>query len=510
IGLLGALFHFKKNKNDAFVVLLFFFFTGLAIVLYLNQTPIQPRERDYAYAGSVYAFTIWIGIGVLWLFDLLLKRTSPKNAAIAAILIAAVAPTLMGVQGWDDHDRSNRYTARDMGRNYLESCAPNAILFTQGDNDTYPLWYAQEVEGIRTDVRIVNLSLLGVDWYIDELRRKINGSEAVILSMDSDSYRGSNRDYVRYYENKSINQNQYYAINTVLDFIFSNDPKKMLDYGNDKSNYLPTKNIFIPVDKNEIIKGNVVQPSDTSKILDRIEWKLNKGTLLKNDILTLEILRSNLWKRPIYFAISVSPDSYLGLNNYFQQEGLTYRLVPYVCKTNDRLPGAPQADLMYNNIMNKFAWGGVDKHEVYLDENVLRMVTNMRSNFSRLSAALIAAGKKDSAIKVLDKCMVVMPEYNVPLTPYDVGLAFNYSEAGAYDKSKKLLERMLTITTDQLRYYTSQDAGTRRYFNDDINEGLYVINNCANIAEKNGDKEFSDKAKATLEKYYNFYTPQNQ
>jgi hypothetical protein len=356
----------------------------------------------------------------------------------------------------------------------------------------------------------VNLSLLGVDWYIDELRRKINGSEAVLLSIDSASYRGSNRDYIRFYENKSIDQNQSYALSTVLDFMFSDDPKKKLEYGTDKMNYLPSRNLFIAVNKQEVINNMVVMPSDTSRIVDRIEWKLNKSTVLKNDLLTLEILRSNLWKRPIYFAISVSPDSYLGLNSYFQQEGLTYRIVPYICKTNDRLPGAPQADIMYNNIMTKFAWGGVDKNEIYLDENVLRMVTNMRSNFARLSASLIALGKKDSAIKVLDKCLEVMPEKNVPLTPYDVGIAFNYSEAGAYDKAKKILERMLTITGDQLKYYTSFDASSRRYFTDDINEALYVVNNCANIAEKSGDDEFSKKAKAMLEKYYNFYTPQNQ
>ncbi|MEO5675230.1 MAG: DUF2723 domain-containing protein, partial [Chitinophagales bacterium] len=293
LGILGAIYHFKKRKNDAFVVLLLFFFTGLAIVLYLNQTPNQPRERDYAYAGSVYAFTIWIGIGVLWLYEQFNKRMIARNAAILASGIGVLVPLLMASQEWDDHDRSDRYTARDLGRDYLESCAPNAILFTQGDNDTYPLWYAQEVEGIRTDIRIVNLSLLGVDWYIDGLRRKANKSDAVIITVDSSAYRGSNRDYLRYFENKSIAKNQYYQLSTVVDFMFSSEPNKMLDFNGDKMNYLPAKNLYIPVDKNEIVANGVVQPSDTSKIVNRIEWKINKNTLLKNDILTLEILRSN-------------------------------------------------------------------------------------------------------------------------------------------------------------------------------------------------------------------------
>lgn len=508
IGILGALYHFRKSKYDAFVVLLFFFFTGLAIVIYLNQPPQQPRERDYAYAGSVYAFTIWIGIGVLWLFDLLQKRTSARNAAMGATLIAAIAPALMGAGGWDDHDRSHRYTARDMGRNYLESCAPNAILFTQGDNDTYPLWYAQEVEGIRPDVRIVNLSLLGVDWYIDNLRRKTNQSEAVIISVDSSSYRGSTRDYLRYYENKSIPQNEYYSIGSVLDYMFSNDPRKMVEYAGDRMNYVPTRNLFIPVDKNEVIANHVVEPSDTSKIVNRIEWRLNKNTLLKNDILTLEILRNNLWKRPIYFAISVAPDAYLGLNNYFQQEGLTYRLVPYVAKKgDDGLAGGVQPDIMYNNMMNKFAWGGVDKYNVYLDENVMRMITNLRSNFARLSTDLIAEGRKDSALKVLDKCQEVLPEKNVPVALNSIAIGKNYYEAGAPDKGSKVMNRCYEVFADQLRYYTSLPADKRKYFNDEISNGLYVMNSIASITRTQSDSTLSKKAEDAFNKYLNFYEP---
>ncbi|HYV91987.1 MAG TPA: DUF2723 domain-containing protein [Chitinophagales bacterium] len=511
LGVLGALYHFKKSKNDAFVVLLLFFFTGLAIVLYLNQTPIQPRERDYAYAGSVYAFAIWIGIGVFWLFNLLAKRMNARNAAVLASVLGALAPVLMASQEWDDHDRSDRYTARDLGRDYLQSCAQNAILFTQGDNDTYPLWYAQEVENIRPDVRIVNLSLLGVDWYIDNLRRRVNKSEAVIITVDSASYRGSNRDYLRFGENKSIPQNVSYPLSAVVDFIFSEDRnKKMQVQGGELVNYLPTKNLYIPVDRNEVIADHVVQPGDTSRIVNRIEWKLNKNTLLKNDILTMEILRSNLWKRPIYFAISVQSDAYLGLNNYFQQEGLTYRIVPYVTKQDDGLPGGVQSDIMYDNMMHKFKWGGVDSNNVYLDENIGRMVTNLRSNFARLASTLIQQGKKDSALKVLDKCVEVLPERNVPVALINVAIGKDYYDAGDSAKGKKVLQRCFEVYSDQLRYYTTLDVDKRKYFTAEINDGLYVLNNIVNVTQRNKEMDLNKKVQEAFNKYVNFYVPPEQ
>jgi len=276
-------------------------------------------------------------------------------------------------------------------------------------------------------------------------------------------------------------------------------------------NYVPTKNLYIPVDKKEIIADGVVQPKDTSKIVDKVEWRLNKNTLLKNDIMTLEILRSNLWKRPIYFAISVAPDAYLGLNNYFQQEGLTYRLVPYVAKkSEDGLAGGVQTDIMYDNMMHKFAWGGVDKYNVYLDENIMRMVTNLRSNFARLSSALIAEGKKDSAVKVLDKCMDVLPEKNVPVAIINVAIGKNYYDAGAPDKGDKVLSRCYDVYSDQLRYYTSLDADKRKYFSEEISNGLYVLNSVNSIAKSNGDSTLSKKAEDSFNKYLNYYTPPNQ
>ncbi len=506
LGLLGLYYHYRKRNHDAWVVMLLFFFTGLAIVIYLNQTPLQPRERDYAYAGSIYAFCIWIGLGVLAIADWLSKKMNPLGTALTAITVALLAPVLMGAQGWDDHNRSNRYTARDFGRNYLESCAPNAILFTQGDNDTYPLWYAQEVEGIRPDVRIVNLSLLGVDWYIDQMKRKVNMADAVPISLPDEAYRGSKRDVTRYSKNPGLDPAQYYNIKDVVAFMSSEDPaKKVRMYGDEMENYLPVKNLFIPVDKNEIISSGMIQDADTANIVSRVEWTLNRSTILKPSLLVMDIIQANNWKRPIYFAISVNSEEYLGLNEYLQQEGLTYRLVPVRNKSADGLPGKVNTELMYNNVMN-FWWGGIDKQEVYLDENILRMVSNLRSNFARLANSLIAEGKKDKAIQVLDKCIEVLPEKNVPYSLLMLPVAQAYYKADAADKGKEILKKLVSWYADNMRYMTSLDNSQRAYFRRDMNEAVYVFSEAAQIAEKSNDTELQNIVKPLFEKYRPYYT----
>lgn len=506
LGLLGVFFHYKKRNHDAWVVMLLFFFTGLAIVIYLNQTPLQPRERDYAYAGSIYAFCIWIGLGVLSVANWLSKKLSPINAALAATVLSLLAPVIMGAQGWDDHNRSNRYTARDFGRNYLESCAPNAILFTQGDNDTYPLWYAQEVEGIRPDVRIVNLSLLGVDWYIDNLKRKINDADAVPISLPDSAYRGSKRDVTRYSKNPGLDPAQYYNIKDVVDFMSSENPaKKVKMYGNELDNYLPVKNLFLPVNKNQIIKDKVVPESDMDSIVNRVEWTLNRSTILKPSLLLLDIIKTNDWKRPIYFAISVSSDEYLGLNDYLQQEGLTYRLVPVKHKSLDGLPGRVNTDIMYKNLMN-FWWGGVDKNKVYLDENILRMVSNLRSNFARLANSLIAEGNKEKAIEVLNKCQEVLPERNVPYSLLMLPIAQSYYKAGAADKGKEIVKKLVNWYGENMKYFTSLDDAQRAYYRRDMNEAVYVFSECSQIADNSKDTELQNLVKPLFEKYRPYYS----
>jgi hypothetical protein len=414
LGLIGVFYHYKRASKDAWVVMLLFFMTGLAIIIYLNQNPQQPRERDYAYAGSTYAYAVWIGLGVMALVEYVRKKMKETTAAILTTAICLLAvPTLMAKQGWDDHDRSHRFTSRDFAYDYLNSCAPNAILFTNGDNDTFPLWYAQEVEGIRTDIRVVNLSLLNTDWYIDQLKRQYYESMPLPLTISSDKYLGEKLNVV-YYIDKGVKDTV--ELKDVLEFVV-NDPKSRQEMNNGEMiNYFSAKNLKVTVDAAAAINTGTVSREDAGKIVKEIKWTYGPGYIQKNDLIILDFLAHNNWKRPIYFATTVGNENFLGLEDYFQLEGLTYRLVPIKGerKSNEGEFGTINTSIMYENLMNKFDWGNMNNPKVYMDENNLRMTTNIRINCSRLAQALIIQGKHELAEKVLDKSIEMMPDTNVP------------------------------------------------------------------------------------------------
>lgn len=454
LGLIGMYFHFKKNYSDAVVVALLFFFTGFSIVIYLNPYPYQPRERDYAYAGSCYAFAMWIGIGAWAVYDYLQKKMSEKKSALLATTICLLAvPTIMAKEGWDDHDRSKRSTARDFAINYLNSCVPNAILFTNGDNDTFPLWYVQEVEGIRTDVRVCNLSLLNTDWYIDQMKRKAYDSDAIPFSLTQDKYIQGTRDWLPFYDRKI---NGYINVKELIDFVASDDEDKQIEMQDGKwHNYFPTKRMRIPVDKEKVLKNGTVSKKSADTIVSSIDWEINKNVITKNELMVLDLLAHNNWERPIYFAVTTGSDSYLNLENYFQLEGLAYRLVPIKSNLEQQPQGMRvETSIMYDNIMNKFKWGGMDKPGNYFDENIQRMATNMRIQMGTLAASLIEEGKKDSAIKVLDKCIEVMPDENVPYDATLFSVAVAYYQAGAIDQPNKLSKRLFDMFEENLHFYS--------------------------------------------------------
>jgi len=304
LGFIGLIYHFSRDKHDAWIVMLLFFFTGIAIVIYLNGTPLQPRERDYAYAGSYYAFAIWIGIGVLSIYEFMKKRkVAGTTSAALATVVCMIVPVVMARAEWNDHDRSHRYTSRDFASDYLNSCERNAIIFTNGDNDTFPLWYAQEVENIRTDVRVVNLSLLNTDWYIDQLKRKYYDSDPIDLSWSTDKYNLGKRDYIPYYDRglKSAVE-----LKELVDFMGSDDPQaKARTQNGEEINYFPSKKIKFTIDSAEVIKNGVVSPENAGKIVKAMEWSLDGNYLMKNSLMILNILANNHWKRPIYFATTV-------------------------------------------------------------------------------------------------------------------------------------------------------------------------------------------------------------
>ncbi|SDH67264.1 Protein of unknown function [Pedobacter terrae] len=408
IGLIGALWHFKRNQKDAGIIGLLFLFTGVAIVVYLNSVPIEPRERDYAYVGSFYAFAIWIGLGVFGLKDWVFQKLTPLRASILATAIGLFgAPIIMANQGWGDHDRSDSHVARDMSVNYLKSCAPNAILFTYGDNDTYPVWYAQEVENIRPDVRVVNLSLFTADWYIDGMRKKQNESAPLPITLKHEQYVEGTRD-IMYYQDYKIAQ--HIELQEILDVLLSDhDEDKVTMTDGSKYNALPTKNLKLAVNPQQVLDTGTVPKEDAGKIAGSMEWIYNSNFVTKGTLALFDILTHNNWKRPIYFSGAMPNEQYLGLNQYLYSEGLNKRLLPLkpdtaITQDFDRVNLKP----MYNNLMNVYSFGNM-KYANHLDRQSADDVTMLSNMFNGLLTGLINEGKIAESKKVANKYFEVIP-----------------------------------------------------------------------------------------------------
>ncbi|MDX2001698.1 MAG: DUF2723 domain-containing protein [Chitinophagales bacterium] len=550
LGLIGVMYHFKKDPESAGVVMALFLFGGLLQIVYLNSPPYEPRERDYTLVASFVTYCLWIGFAVLAIVDWL-KKIPTTAAAAVALVICLPAPLLMATQNWDDHDRSYKTTARDFAINYLESCAPNAIIFTQGDNDTYPLWYAQEVEGIRSDVRVVNLSLLGVDWYIKQLGLKANEAPAVKLIHTPDKYLGSNRDMVRYYNGKNLAPGTFVELKDVVGFIASENMSEKVEMSNKEwVNYLPTRDFNITVNKGAVQSLKMVAPDKDSLVVDNMRWSLesSKTSLLKNDLITLDIVASNIWERPIYFAVSVSPDAYLGLDKYFQLEGLAYRIVPVESKgTDQRNTGTVATDVMFNNMMNKFKWGGMEKkdtisytlkqnetleqaaykhnttpsqikqfnggkdikggstiklivpHPFFMDENALRMTMNVRANFARLARTLIEQGRPQDAEKLLDYSMYVMPQENVPFNYFVADYPELYYKIGAREKAALYARKLAEMYEHELIFAADQKDYSPDFITT-IRNAYYITNQMKEVAKQNQDKATEDEVAARMKR----------
>ncbi len=466
LGLIGLVYQYKhsqKGKNDFYVVLLLFLFTGLAIVLYLNQPPLQPRERDYAYAGSFYAFAIWIGLGVLAVINGMQKYLTPKVSLILASSVCFIAvPVLLAQQNWDDHDRSDRYFAHDLAYNYLNSCAPNAILFTMGDNDTFPLWYLQEVEGIRTDVRVCNLSYLSTDWYIDQMKRDNYDSKSLPISMEKEKYLMGNRDVVYIVDDPRfeawVKKNKGLNLKDALEYVLSDKESTKTIYGYDQRiDHIPARKFRLPVDKQQILATQTVSVEDSTHIVPQLEWQLNQNYMEKAGLALYDMLLTNNWERPIYFSQTVPKSGYYGLQDYFQLEGLAYRLIPIKTKDTASNLGRIDSDILFKNMMTKFKWGNINKEGIYKDENIKRMCLNLRNNFLSLSNTLISENKNAKAIEVLDRSRELLPN---EVSSYDyiaLLMAENYLKLGQRDTAMKMMSKIHTRLTQELEYYNSLD-----------------------------------------------------
>ncbi len=481
LGILGFAFQYKNNKGDTWVTAAFFLLNGLAVLIYLNQYPYQPRERDYAYVASFYAFAIWIGFGVLFIYDFLSKKINATTGAIVATVAGLAIPTIMAAEGWDDHNRSLRTMSRDFAVNYLNSCAPNAILFTNGDNDTFPLWYAQEVEGVRTDVRVCNLSLLQTDWYINQMRRAAYESAPVPFTIPAEKYVQGTRDVVYIMDKGTGPMN----LKKAIEFVESDDINNKLDYGTRPIEYLPTKTFFIPVDSMAVMKNKVINVADTGRLVKNIKWTLNNQYITKEKLMVLDLIAHNDWTRPIYFAVTTGAEAYLGLEEYFQLEGLAYRLVPIKNNTNETSQGGRvNTKAMYDNLMNKFAWGGLDKKGVSLDENCVRMASNMRMQMATLAGALINKGEKQKAEKVLDYCLEKMPDENVRYEATLYTIIAGYYQIGNMKKATELSAKIFEVYEHDYKVYQSQGNIHRAAFGREINQAKEIMKRLVMLAEQ--------------------------
>jgi hypothetical protein len=505
LGLIGLMYHASKDRKSFYVLLSLFLFTGIALKIYLNERPFEPRERDYALVGSFYVFAIWIGFGVYSLYESTKKYLAPKIAGpvlIAGSLLAA--PVLMGFQNWDDHDRSDRYTAVAMAKSYLSSCDKNAILFTIGDNDTFPLWYAQEIEKFRTDVKIVNTSLFMTDWYIDQMKMKSYESDPLPISFKHSEYVGDKLDYVAHIPKIETRWD-------VKDFIaFIKNPKSTVEMQNGQTiHFYPTNKIRIPIDKNTIIKNKVVSPQYNDSIVSAIDIDIKGSAIYKNRLMMLDLIANNNWKRPIYFSGgSFDDDDYIWMKDFMQLEGMVYKLVPV--KTAMKKEGSQMdmgqidSDVMYNKVM-KWDWGNSESNTIYHDPETRRNSITYRMNLSRLMDQLIKEGKKEKAKKVIDLAMTKMPvdkfDYYSLVDPFAKG----YYEVGEKTKAQQLLTQLIGKYTEDLNYYSQLSASEQVDIATEIITDIERYRGLLEIMKESGDLAFYNKSKKAFNTYISVF-----
>ena len=503
IGLFWQAYRGQRGIRQFWVVFFLFFMTGLAIVLYLNQTPMQPRERDYAYAGSFYAFAIWCGIGVAAIIDLLKKYLKLNGTAVAAVvsILCLLVPIQMASQTWDDHDRSGRYVCRDFGQNYLMSMQDkgNPIIFTNGDNDTFPLWYNQEVEGVRTEARVCNLSYLATDWYIDQMCRDAYDSPAVPITWPRLDYCSGTNEYVevrpeaknQILELYKTNPNEAKVAFGDNPFELKNIMKHWVRSKDEDFHFIPTDTLYVTIDKEAVKKSGMMMAADS--IPDRMVISLKgKNALYKNDLMMLEILAQCNWTRPIYVATTVGAENYMNLGDNFVQEGLANRITPFT--TN--VAGAKNFDTerVYTNMMTRFKYGGLEKKGIYLDETVMRMCYTHRRLFAQLALHLIAEGKLDKAKKTLAYAEKVIPSYNVPMNYLSGGLdiAKAYAHLGNKAKATETLKAIFDNSHQYMRWYNSLTGSRFTQAQQDCIMHIFIMNMCVDTADT-FDKTLANK-----------------
>lgn len=555
LGLLGLIFQFERSKKDFWVVAALFFFTGIAVVLYLNQNPLQPRERDYAYAGSFYAFSIWIGlslvalikigleglsnmakkyhiatifiISIIVIADILFNKSlvltssvilvaalfyifcsiiyfigrSTKSQLVVAIisfLLVLPSPLLLAIENWDDHNRSGRFFARNIAENYLNSCEENGILFTSGDNDTFPLWYLQEVEGVRTDVRVVNLSYLNASWYIQQMERQSYKSTPLPFSLTYEKYKNERRAIVHLVEivNSAIN------LKDAIDFVAHDEEEyKTIPWTDKKVDFIPQNKFYLSANKENVFQNGTIKPNNKNKFTPEIDFKIPGGYIRKNHLMLLDLLATNDWERPMYFAITVPDDNYLGLSQYFEMAGLTYRIIPAEMKDDFYLYGGINSELMYDRLMNQFHYGNIGNPELFYDNSSFGMLLNLRNNFIISASKLVAEKKYQKANKLLDKAQELFPDEIFPYDMLTLSLAESYYLADNKEKSLEVIRKIHENVIIELEYYSTLTDRYKLLMNYDKKVSLHILNQASQMLNQFGENTMAISYAKELQNY---------
>lgn len=482
LGMIGFAFHINRNSKDVWVVFLLFFMTGMAIVLYLNQTPFQPRERDYAYAGSFYAFAIWIGLGVIALLNNLPSKFKTTVSALSiTALCTLLVPGIMAKEGWNDHNRSGKTACRDFAVNYLESCAPNSVAVTFGDNDTFPLWFAQDVEGVRTDVRVLNYLLAASDWNVHQMMKKAYSSEPLKLTLKYDQYSKGVNDAILVYDQGDSSR---FELKDVINFIASDNPKAKVELTDGSmAGFIPTHRLKMTVDKQAVIKNNIVPADRINDIVPVVEWNLKASYITKNELLLLDYLANNAWSRPLYVASLNSMSNILNIDKYFHLEGTMYRFMPVLPKKSMEAIGGVNTDRTWEIMMKKARFGNLYKPSVTVDRESFRNIYYQRASFTRLAYALLAEGRRDSAVQAADRCQQMFPPAKCGYDYFQMQMLEIYFRGGAIDKGIALSKQLTYIYKQNINYYLSTGS-CLEYWQDELGKDLNILQRIGAIMKR--------------------------
>jgi hypothetical protein len=507
LGLFGLIWLLKKDLKSSWIILLLFVMTGIAIVVYLNQTPYQPRERDYSYAGSFYAFAIWIGLGVLAIIDTINNWTKSKKlvttVAVGMACLLAV-PVVMGEQGWESHNRSGKTAARDWARNYLAQLPPNSIIFTRGDNDTFPLWYIQEVEGFRTDVRVVNYMLSSGYWYVHQMGRKVYDSEKLPLTLSPKQYDNGVNESIPVFEEEYF-KGKRVELKQIIDFL--NNPKAVKHYASGgTTHYIPARSIKLTVDKEAVIKNGFVPENMQDQIVDVIEWDIRENYLYKNGIMLLDFIATNNWERPVYFTSFSDMSKLFGIDKYLHMEGLSYRFMPVLAEDYYKGLGGVYRDGSYDLLVNKASWGNLNDPNVTVDRESYRNAEFAKQSYSRLAQSLVNHREFDSAIVVMDKYQEFFPNEKFP---FDIRL-YQFPEmyyfSGDTVKGDKFMNTFVENILQKIEYYGNMSPKFQDYYRDEIDENMSLLQHMSEVAKRHQrnamQSDLENAMTELLSKYY--------